>query len=139
MKQNSLLYLVLFLCAPLLVGCLLAPWVFLAVSEVHHFFPDMFGPLKFERVATRTVQILALLCIWPCLKYSGTLERVAPFLQWSPRRMTAFLRSFALGALMVAAVYTAGFISGYYEFDPDKNIWSWLAIPFAMLISTVLI
>lgn len=122
MRQHPLVYLAVFLLIPFLIGCLIAPWIYLGLQGLDGH--PVFGALaedRFERVATRCVQISALLLIWPCLKRSGTVARVAPMLRWSRERGRCFMRWFAYGVASMVAVYLVGFAIGMYRFDP---LWS---------------
>lgn len=122
MRQRPLMYLAAFLLIPFLLGCLIAPWVYLGLQGLDGH--PVFGHLaedRFERVATRCVQIIALLLIWPCLKRSGTVARVAPMLRWSRERGRFFLRWFAFGVASMVVVYAVGFAIGMYQFDPQTS------------------
>lgn len=141
MRRYPLTALIVFVSVPLLLGCLLAPWVQQVLQgwEGHPWFGRLAGD-RFERVATRCVQVIALLLIGPCLKYSGTLERVGPMLRWTRARGGSFLRWFALGFASMLTVYAAGFWAGMYEFSPHRASAARLAISLTdMLIGSLLI
>lgn len=119
-SKTALLVLVGFLIVPLVLGCLLAPWIFHSLQSLEgHRVLGRLAEDRFERVATRTVQILALLLIWPALRISGTLVRVAPMLRWNSDRAKTFLRAFVAGAISMAAVCAAGFAVGNYQWRAD--------------------
>lgn len=116
MSARPLRYLLVFLIVPLVLGPLLAPWVYLGVQKLVGF--SLFSGLaeeRFERVATRTVQVIALLLVWPCLKRSGTVERVAPMMRRSRGRVRMFLGWAAIGIAMIAVVYGVGVLVGNYS------------------------
>lgn len=129
-----------FIIVPVLGGCLISPWIFAAIREINTLLPgEPFARLRFERVATRVVQILALLSIWPCLKYSGTLERVGPLLKWSRERGSSFARAFAFGATTMIVVYIAGSFAGYYHWNEANAPTIAVAIVGGSLISATLV
>jgi membrane protease YdiL (CAAX protease family) len=140
-RSRPFLYLGVFLIVPFTLGCLLAPWVFRGVRALGDY--PIFAPLaeeRFERVATRTVQVIALLLVWPCLKRSGTVARVAPMLKWRGERGRVFLRWFAFGALTVMAVYATGFASGVYQWDARNCVASRVAIlTMSLLVGALLV
>lgn len=116
MTQRPFRYLLIFLIVPLVLGPLLAPWIYLGIQKLAGI--PLFSELaseRFERVATRAVQVVALLLVWPCLKYSGTVRRVAPQLRWSRERVRSFLGWAAIGIAMIVAVYAAGVFAGNYS------------------------
>lgn len=135
MQKHPVTYLLIFLAVPLILGCLIAPWVYLGLQEFEGH--PVFGRLaedRFERVATRCVQVIALLIIWPCLKRSGTLMRVAPMLRWSGERGRCFLRWLAFGVASMVAVYAAGFAVGMYRYDGREWGMTGIALGLARLL-----
>lgn len=141
MKPRPLLYLALFFAVPLLVGCLLAPWVYLGIQRGADLpvLSELAGD-RFERVATRCVQVVALFLVWPCLRRSGTLDRVAPLLRWTRARGGQFPRWAALGIATIVPVYASGFIAGLYQFDP--KIWGtarMLLLPLEILVGALFV
>jgi membrane protease YdiL (CAAX protease family) len=140
-RYRPFLYLGIFLVVPLALGCLLAPWVFQGARALGEY--PAFARLaeeRFERVATRTVQVIALLLIWPCLKRSGTVARVAPMLAWRRARGLVFLRWFAFGVVSMIAVYAVGFAVGMYSLDSKRWGSAWVAIdPMALLAGALLV
>lgn len=116
MNQRAFRYLLVFLVVPMVVGPLLAPWIYLGLQKLAGvpLFSEIAGE-RFERVATRTVQIVALLLVWPCLKRSGTVERVAPQMRWSRARLNSFLGWAAIGIAMIVVVYAVGVFAGNYS------------------------
>lgn len=141
MKQHPFLYLVIFLTVPLALGCLIAPWVYLGIQELAHL--PVFSELaedRFERVATRCVQVIALLLVWPCLRHSGTVERVKPYLAWSRPRGGLLLRWFGLGVGTVVVIYALGVLSGNYIFQPRyAEPWRNVVKPFEILVGALLV
>lgn len=93
--------------APLLLGCLLAPWIYQLV-------PALQGE-RFERVASRTVQVLALLLVWPCLRWAGATAEIARGLGWSGARARRFRAGFLTGLLSIALAYALGLGLGAYQ------------------------
>lgn len=141
MTQRPLLYLLIFLTVPLLLGSLLAPWIFLGIQKLVTipFFHGL-AEERFERVATRSVQVIALLLVWPCLSHSGTVHRVAPALRWSATRGRSFLQWAAIGIGMVVVVYIAGFFFDTYTFDPKH--WGTLRMltrPLSIFLGALLV
>ena len=142
MKTRPLLYLLVFVAAPLALGPLLAPWIYLGLQKLaaaHSVFAALAGD-RFERVATRTVQIIALLLVWPCLRYSGTVARVAPALRWNAERGWCLLRWCGIGVATIAALYAVGFAVRLYV--PDPRVWGTSRLftaPLFMLIGAVLV
>ena len=96
---------------PLLLGCLLAPWIY-------QWVPGLAGE-RFERVASRTVQVLALLLVWPCMRWSGASTEISRGLAWSRERWSRFRSGFVLAAASIALYYGSGFALGAYtpEFE----------------------
>lgn len=92
---------------PLLLGCLLAPWLYQCI-------PALQGE-RFERVASRTVQVLALLLVWPCLRWAGATAEIARGLGWSGARAGRFRTGFLTGLLSIAAAYGLGLSLGAYK------------------------
>lgn len=113
--------LVVLVAAPLLLGCLLAPWVHRALPAMAEWIPALRDRAHedFEKVAVRCVQVIALLLVWPCMKRSGTTHVIARGLAWTPSRGRVFLRGLAAGATSMAALYAAGWMIGAYRLDPD--------------------
>lgn len=93
--------------APLLLGCLLAPWIYQGV-------PALQGE-RFERVASRTVQVLALLMIWPCMRWAGAGPEIVRGMGWSRDRARRFRDGFLTGLLSIAACYGLGLGLGAYK------------------------
>jgi membrane protease YdiL (CAAX protease family) len=142
MTQRPVAYLIFFLTLPLSMGLLIAPWIYEGIQALaphHAIFADLARD-RFERVATRCVQVIALLLVWPCLRHSGTLARVAPALRWSPARGRDFLRWALLGVASIAAVYAAGCSLGLYGFDP-KHLGTWRLVtrPMEALVGALLV
>lgn len=96
---------------PLLLGCLLAPWLY-------RWVPGL-AEERFERVASRTVQVIALLLVWPCMRWSGASAEIAKGLRANRDRFLRFRAGFLLAAASIALSYGAGFALGAYtpEFD----------------------
>ncbi|HMP77482.1 MAG TPA: CPBP family intramembrane metalloprotease [Kiritimatiellia bacterium] len=141
MTRHPFTYLAIFLTVPLALGCLIAPWVYLGIQELAHLpvFSEVAGD-RFERVATRCVQVIALLLVWPCLRHSGTVDRVAPYLRWDRRRGGAMLRWFGLGVATVVVVYAAGLWSGNYVFQPRyAEFWRTAVKPLEILVGALLV
>ncbi len=141
MTPRPIRFLLVFLAVPLLAGCLIAPWVYLAIRHGAQL-PILSGLAedRFERVAARCVQVVALLLVWPCLRRSGTIARVAPALRWARARGRQFLRWAALGAGSVAVVYGGGFAAGLYRFDPA--VWGTgraVLLPLEILFGALLV
>lgn len=93
--------------APLLLGCLLAPWIY-------QLIPALQGE-RFERVASRTVQVMALLLIWPCMRWAGATPEIARGLAWSGERARRFRDGFLTGVLSIALTYAFGLALGAYK------------------------
>ncbi len=141
MKTRPLPYLFVFLAVPLLVGPLLAPWIYLLIQKLatipvlHNLTTE-----RFERVATRCVQVTALLLVWPCLRGSGTITRVAPALHFSKDRLRSFFNWALIGVAMIVVIYAAGFITGNYTLDPKR--WGSIKVittPLAFVVGAVLV
>lgn len=141
-QTHPLSAIVLIVAVPLLVGCLLAPWIYHLLQAAALRFPPMaeLAQERFERVGTRTVQVLALLMIWPCLRGSGSLARIGPGLAWSPERIRIFLRWAALGLASMTALYAAGLLTGAHYVDRDpRAAWDFIGHGLSFAVSALLI
>ncbi len=108
--------------APLLLGCLLAPWIY-------QLAPGLDG-VRFERVASRTVQVLALLLVWPCMRWSGASTEIARGLRASRERFGRFRDGFGLAAFSIALSYGVGYALGAYR--PESEHYTRL-LPLVLL------
>lgn len=112
----------LMLVGPLALGCLLAPWVHHGIQGLADTLPALrdLADDRFERTASRVVQIVALLLVWPCMKWSGTAGQLAPALRWTRERVRSFLAWIAFGVVSMTALYACGWISHYHFVDPKR-------------------
>ncbi|MBW7909289.1 MAG: CPBP family intramembrane metalloprotease [Kiritimatiellae bacterium] len=141
MTKRPLPYLLLFLAVPLLLGPLLAPWLFLLLKKlsVHSFFSGL-ADERFERVTTRAVQFIALILVWPCLRGSGTVARVAPALRFSKARLRSFLYWALIGVAMIVVIYGVGFAVGNYSVAAKhRGSITLLTTPLAFIVGAILI
>lgn len=141
MPHRPIRYLLLFFITPFVLGPLLAPWIYLGIQKLAllPLFHEL-GTERFERVTTRTVQVIALLLAWPCIKHAGAAQRIGPTLRWSRARAISFLQWALVGIAMVLPVYAIGFASGNYSFDAER--WGtshWITIPLALIPAAMLV
>lgn len=116
--------LALALAVPLLLGCLLAPHVFSALSrmQAQGALPAWLGDdLRFERVASRCVTIVAALLLFPAIKLSGLGARIAVQLTLRPSRWTALARSVVIGCASMGIIYVGGWIVGAYRLGNETG------------------
>ncbi len=108
---------------PLLLGCLIAPWTYTLLQ------PWM-DRVRFERVAARGVQAVALLLLIPCLRWAGATTVIASGLRWQTERARLFLRGFLLAAASMAATYGLGLALGAYKLESENYT---LLLPLTLL------
>lgn len=109
---------------PLLLGCLLAPWIYKLMPVLADAIPGLAerSAERFERVASRTVQILALLMVWPCLRWSGATAVIARGLRHPRQHRGRFIRGFLVAGLSIAAAYGLGLALGAYKPESENYI-----------------
>lgn len=120
--QRDPAWAILFLFAiPVLVGPLLAPPAYHLARWVGEAFAlgDSLRNPMFERVASRCVQLVALLLLVPCSRWSGQWPDVRAGLRPTPERIGDFARGLLFGCASMFLVYLAGWSIGAYRLDPD--------------------
>jgi membrane protease YdiL (CAAX protease family) len=109
------------LVGPLAIGCLLAPWVYAGLLALGvPGMSDLAGD-RFERTTARVVQIVALLLVWPCMKWSGTADQLGPALRWTRGRFRSFLLWAGIGILSMGALYASGALGHFHFLDPKRH------------------
>ncbi|HEY8241367.1 MAG TPA: CPBP family intramembrane glutamic endopeptidase, partial [Kiritimatiellia bacterium] len=117
-KGKPLAGLALMLVAPLVIGCVLAPWIYnwLSGLAASGALPaSLAEDLKFERVTSRCVQVSALLLLIPAFRLAGLGPRLRDALRPSPDRWTALGRALAIGCVSMFAIYVGGWMIGAYR------------------------
>jgi membrane protease YdiL (CAAX protease family) len=113
-----------YLVAVLAAGGLVAPWVFwggqaLAAAGL----TDWLAKFPFHRVLSRSVQISALVLLWPALKWIG-LRRVKDLgLQRNPSAGRDLVAGLLLAVGLVALLAVFYLVAGWFVFRPDPE-WS---------------
>jgi hypothetical protein len=105
--------LVALLVLPLFLGALIAPWVLRVTQHIPAFAED-----GLERVASRCVQVVALLLLWPALRWSGLTGEIGDALRPNAARWRDLRQSILAGCVTMLALYTVGWGLGAYV--PDR-------------------
>lgn len=139
-KARPLRAVLLMLVGPLAIGCLLAPWVYTALQTLAVPGLPGLGDERFERTATRVVQIVALLLVWPCMKWSGTADQLRPALRWTRERFRSFLLWAGIGILSMGALYACGGLSHFHFIDPKRHgLFDFVLMPLYFTVGALLI
>jgi len=141
-QAHPLRAVLLMLVGPLAIGCLLAPWIHEGLLALVDRWPALheLGDGRFERTASRVVQIVALLLVWPCMRWSGTTDRLGPALRWSRPRARAFLAWAALGIASMAILYALGCARGLHFVDPKRaGLGDFLGMPLYFILGALLV
>ncbi len=132
-RRAALAALLLLLAGPLVLGALVAPWVYQALSVLADRVPALGllqGHLNFRRVASRCVMIAALVLLWPAMRLAGINRLDALGLRggWSAA-MRGLLTGWLVGCVTMAAPYLLGRWLGVYGPDATRAwIREWPAL-----------
>lgn len=113
-----------YLIAVLVAGGLVAPWVFWAGQALAAAgISDWLANFPFHRVLSRSVQVSALILLWPALWWIG-LRRVRDLgLQKNPSAGRDVVAGLVLAIGLVAMLALFYIAAGFYVFRPDPE-WS---------------
>lgn len=122
-EPRPVLTLVVLLIVPLLLGALLAPWVYALIQAAagHGVLGGPFAHPKFKRVFSRTVMIVAIAIFYPLIKRSGMLNRSA--LGWpseAPHPIRSVVTAYLIGAGSIGLIYALCTWGGALYWSPRK-------------------
>lgn len=119
-RARPILSLVLLLVVPVIAGALLAPQIYNLLAWLGQHVdlgPHLANP-KFKRVLSRCVLVAVVLLFYPAVRLSGITSFRA--LGWShdPRCWRTIAGWYAVGALLMAAIYSGCDLAGALYFKP---------------------
>jgi uncharacterized protein len=114
------LAIALLLVVPVVLGCLVSPWVYAALPALNDrfFHSESLADPSFERVTSRCVSVAALLLLVPVIRLASLGGHLGRSLAFSRERTLDLARAWALGCLSMAALYAAGWLAGAYAISP---------------------
>jgi membrane protease YdiL (CAAX protease family) len=110
------------LLAPLVFGCLIAPWVFQWLSGLAAAgsLPEKIAEdLNFERVTSRCVTITAALLLVPAFRLAGMRDVLRSALKTGPDRWSALVRSLLVAFASMLVIYLGGWAIGAYRLSDE--------------------
>jgi membrane protease YdiL (CAAX protease family) len=116
-------------------GAMLAPWLYWLAHWAGHWRPlSGLADAPFNRCLDRALLGLALICLWPLLRYSGLQSwRELGFIR-QDRAATQIFKGFALGWASLAAVALLALVCGANAFVSTHSAVDW----FHLLVSATL-
>ena len=107
-------------------GALLAPWLYWLAHWVGHWRPlSGLASAPFNRCLDRALLGLALICLWPLLRYSGLQSwRELGFVR-QDRAAAQIFKGFALGWASLAAVALLALVCGANAFVSTHSAEDW--------------
>lgn len=116
--------LALMLLGPLVLGCILAPIAFSALSALQaagHLPAWLGNDLRFERVASRCVMLSAVMFLVPAIRLAGLGAKLKADLTPRPSRWTDLGHSVVIGCASMFALYVGGWFIGAYRLGSDAG------------------
>ena len=128
-NSNPLLRLAIYLTAVIIAGCVVSPWAYWAGSGLAAagILPFLDG-FPFHRYFSRSIQISALILLWPAFWWIGISRLSELGIERNPRRWRDLAFGFAAALIPVVVLGAGYFVFELYRFRENPAVWGFVRI-----------